>query len=32
VPDAEKPILIGSSAKIETAQDIHAAILSHFSQ
>jgi predicted AlkP superfamily pyrophosphatase or phosphodiesterase len=32
VPDAEKPVLIGSSAKIETAQDIHAAILSHFSQ
>jgi len=32
VPNAEKPVLIGSSAKIETAQDIHAAILSHFSQ
>ena len=32
VPDAERPVLIGSSAKIETAQDIHAAILSHFSQ
>ena len=32
VPDAERPVLIGSSAKIETAQDIHAAILCHFSQ
>jgi hypothetical protein len=32
VPDSEKPVLIGFSEKIETAQDIHEAILSHFSQ
>jgi len=32
VTDSEKPVLIGSSEKIETAQDIHEAILCHFSQ
>ena len=32
VPDSEKPVLIGSSEKIENAQDIHTAILSHFGQ
>jgi predicted AlkP superfamily pyrophosphatase or phosphodiesterase len=32
VPDSEKPVLIGSSAKIKTGQDIHTAILSHFGQ
>ena len=30
VPESEKPVLIGSSTKVETAQDIHAAICSHF--
>jgi predicted AlkP superfamily pyrophosphatase or phosphodiesterase len=30
VPDSEKPVLIGSSEKIKTAQDIHDAILSEF--
>jgi predicted AlkP superfamily pyrophosphatase or phosphodiesterase len=30
VPNSEKPVLIGSTAKIETAQDIHAAILAYF--
>ena len=30
VPDSEKPVLIGSSEKIENAQDIHTAILSEF--
>jgi predicted AlkP superfamily pyrophosphatase or phosphodiesterase len=32
VLDSEKPVLIGSSEKIENAQDIHTAILSHFGQ
>ena len=32
VPDSEKPVLIGSSEKIENAQDIHTAIPSHFGQ
>ncbi len=32
VPDSEKPVLIGSSASVETAQDIHTAILGHFRQ
>jgi predicted AlkP superfamily pyrophosphatase or phosphodiesterase len=32
VPASEKPVLIGSSEKIENAQDIHTAILSHFGQ
>jgi predicted AlkP superfamily pyrophosphatase or phosphodiesterase len=32
VPDSETPVLIGSSAKIKTGQDIHTAILSHFGQ
>jgi predicted AlkP superfamily pyrophosphatase or phosphodiesterase len=30
VPDSEKPVLIGSSEKIKTTQDIHDAILSEF--
>lgn len=32
VSDSEKPVLIGGGADIESAQDIHKAILSHFSQ
>jgi predicted AlkP superfamily pyrophosphatase or phosphodiesterase len=32
VPDSEKPVLIRSSAKIETAQDVHTAILGQFGQ
>jgi predicted AlkP superfamily pyrophosphatase or phosphodiesterase len=32
VPDSERPVLIGSSEKIENAHDIHTAILSHFGQ
>ena len=32
VLDSEKPVLIGSSEKIENAQDIHTAILSNFGQ
>jgi predicted AlkP superfamily pyrophosphatase or phosphodiesterase len=32
VPDSENPVLIGSSMEVETAQDIHKVILSHFSQ
>jgi predicted AlkP superfamily pyrophosphatase or phosphodiesterase len=30
VPDSEKPVLIGSNPNVETAQDIHAAILAHW--
>jgi hypothetical protein len=30
VPDSEKPVLIGSSASVADAQDIHGAILDHF--
>ncbi|MFD2257023.1 alkaline phosphatase family protein [Luteolibacter algae] len=31
VPDEEKPVFIGSSEKVEHAEDIHSAILKHFS-
>lgn len=30
VPDSEKPILIGSTASVSSAQDIHGAVLAHF--
>ena len=32
VPDSEKPVLIGSAQKVQNAEDVHAAILSHFGQ
>jgi predicted AlkP superfamily pyrophosphatase or phosphodiesterase len=32
VPDSEKPVMIGGGADVKFAQDIHAAILSHFRQ
>ncbi len=32
VPDSEKPVLIGSAQKVQKAEDVHAAILSHFEQ
>lgn len=32
VPDSEKPIIIGSPIEVDTPQDIHAAIIAHFSR